>query len=156
LGDLGLTRKELPRLKKKARTSAALLKVRIHAFWRKRWIRAALAVLAVPILLVFFTAGYYYVFFAKQIDARLHGERERVLPRVFARPLEIRRGQALTEPQLVDRLNDLGYAERAHVEKPGEFAIDGGAVIITPRGAAFNAGVVRVLFQRPQARSQAA
>ena len=31
------------------------------------------------------------------IDARLHGERERVLPRVFARPLELRRGQALSE-----------------------------------------------------------
>ena len=39
------------------------------------------------------------------------------------RPLELRRGQALSERQLVDRLNDLGYAERPRPEKPGEFAV---------------------------------
>ncbi len=30
------------------------------------------------------------------IDERLHGERERTLPRVYARPVELRRGQALS------------------------------------------------------------
>ena len=34
-------------------------------------------------------------------------------PRVFARPFELHRGQSLTPRQLVDRLNDLGYAHRA-------------------------------------------
>ena len=33
------------------------------------------------------------------------------------------RGQSLTDRQLIDRLNDLGYAQRASIEKPGEFAI---------------------------------
>ena len=56
-----------------------------------------------------------------------------MFPRVFARPLELRRGQSLTERQLVDRLNDLGYAQRDRIEKPGEFAIGTGAVAIMPR-----------------------
>ena len=47
-----------------------------------------------------------------------------MLPRVFARPLELRRGQSLTDRQLVDRLNDLGYAQRLDGEKPGEFALE--------------------------------
>jgi hypothetical protein len=51
-------------------------------------------VIAVAALFVITCAltGYYYVTFSRMIDARLHGERDRVLPRVFARPLEIRRG----------------------------------------------------------------
>ena len=59
---------------------------------------------------------YYYVTLSRLIDARLHGERERVLPRVFARPLELRRGQSMTERQLVDRLNDLGYTLRGRAD----------------------------------------
>ena len=58
---------------------------------------------------------YYYVSFSRIIDARLHGERERSLPRVYARPLEVRRGETLTEQDLVARLNDLGYAQRPTV-----------------------------------------
>ena len=71
--------------------------------------------------------------FARLIDARLHGERERVLPRVFARPLELRRGQSLSDRQLIDRLNDLGYAQRDEPDKPGEFAVGAASVAILPR-----------------------
>ena len=69
---------------------------------------------------------------AGSIDERLHGERERVLPRVYARPLELYRGQALGEQQLVDRLNDLGYAERAVSRRTGEFAIGRDAIVADP------------------------
>ena len=55
---------------------------------------------------------YYYFSFSRIIDARLHGERERSLPRVFARPLALRRGEALSALELIARLNDLGYAQR--------------------------------------------
>ena len=36
---------------------------------------------------------YYYVSFSRLIDQSLHGERDKVFPQVFARPLEIYRGQ---------------------------------------------------------------
>ncbi len=111
--------------------------------------RIAAVTLSISTVIVCFAATYYYVRFAHLIDARLRGERVTVFPRVFARPLELRRGQSLTERQLVDRLNDLGYAQRAPVERPGEFAIGAGAVAIMPRGAEFKGQIVRVVFQRP-------
>jgi penicillin-binding protein 1B len=93
--------------------------------------------------------GYYYVTFSRMIDARLHGERDRVLPRVFARPLEIRRGEGLSQKELLDRLNDLGYAQRTLVENPGEFAVDGGAVTVMPRAGTHVGKRVIISFLRP-------
>src|SRR3954463_7400534 len=117
--------------------------------WRKKWVRLAALAVAIPTVVLCFAAAYSYVRFAHLIDARLHGERETVFPRILARPLELRRGQSLTERQLIDRLNDLGYAHRDHVEKPGEFAIGNGAVAIMPRAPELKRQGVRVVFQRP-------
>src|SRR5205823_9140120 len=113
------------------------------------------AAAALPVILLFGALGYYYVSFARILGARLHGERDTVFPRVLARPLEIRRGQSLTDRQLIDRLNDLGYAQRASLEKPGEFAIGKGAVTIRPRSGELK-GIVRVVFQKPAAEVRTA
>jgi penicillin-binding protein 1B len=92
--------------------------------------------------------GYYYVMFSRLIEQSLHGERDKVFPQVFARPLEIYRGQSLTNQQLIDRLNDLGYAQRPRLEKPGEFVVNAGTVSIAPRPPEFKGQVVQVSFQR--------
>jgi penicillin-binding protein 1B len=107
------------------------------------------AVLAVPTLGLCFAGGYYYVSFGRMIDERLAGERQRTLPRVFARPLELRRGQSLTDRQLVDRLNDLGYTQREQAEKPGEFTVGDGSIAIVPRVRQLDGQVVRVVFRPP-------
>src|SRR5215468_6489281 len=104
------------------------LRARIEAWWGIRWVRITTIAVSVPLLGLFAGGIYYYISFSRLIDARLHGERDRVFPRVFARPLELRRGQSLTEQQLVDRLNDIGYAERTRPDKPGQFAMGGGTV----------------------------
>ncbi|HKB13138.1 MAG TPA: PBP1A family penicillin-binding protein [Vicinamibacterales bacterium] len=135
----------------KNRTTTAIVRIRIAAMWRKRWVRLAALALAIPTVLFFFVVTYSYVRFAHLIDARLHGERETVFPRILARPLELRRGQSMTERQLIDRLNDLGYAHRDHAEKPGEFAVGTGAVAIVPRAPELKRQVVRVVFQRQTA-----
>jgi penicillin-binding protein 1B len=122
--------------------------LRIAAIWRKRWVRLTALALSIPTIILCFAATYYYVRFAHAIDARLHGERDIVLPRVLARPLELRRGQSLTDRALIDRLNDLGYAQRATIQRPGEFAIGAGAVALMPRGPEHKGEVVRVVFQR--------
>ena len=127
------------------------LKVRLASWWQKRWVRVTAVALLVPAAALLVATGYYYVAFAKLIDQRLHGERDRVLPRVFARPLEIRRGQSMSERQLVDRLNDLGYAQRPKAEKRGEFAEVGGTVSIMPRPAELKGEIVRVGFEQPVA-----
>jgi penicillin-binding protein 1B len=125
--------------------------LRLPSWCALRWVRATALVVAIPAVLMFFALGYYYVSFARILDERLHGERSTVLPRVYARPLELWRGQSLTEQQLVDRLNDLGYAQRTMFEKPGEFVIGTGDVTIMPRGAEFKGKSVRVVFRRPPA-----
>jgi penicillin-binding protein 1B len=94
--------------------------------------------------------GYYYVQFSRIIEARLHGERDRVIPRVFARPLTLHAGQGLSELELIARLNDVGYTEKARVERPGEFAIDRRAVVLLPRGGDQSGKPVRVVFTEPR------
>jgi len=108
--------------------------------------------LALPAIVASAILGYYYVVFSRQIEARLHGERERVLPRVFARPLELRKGQSLGAAQIIDRLNDLGYAQRARVEKAGEFAVGAGAISVIPRGGNRPGATVRIVFEQPRVR----
>src|SRR6185295_13065188 len=124
---------------------------RFASAWAKPWFRYCAFGAIVVVSLLCIVTGYYYVTFARLIDARLHGERDTVLPRVFARPLELRRGQSLTDRQLIDRLNDLGYTERAKVELPGEFALGSGVVTLVPRGPEFKGEVARVIFQKPAA-----
>ena len=43
-----------------------------------------------------------------------------------AAPFELHAGRGLTPAQLVQRLNDVGYAERAKTDAPGEFSIAAG------------------------------
>jgi penicillin-binding protein 1B len=117
---------------------------------RRRIATYLLVGLAIPAVALSAALGYYYVQFSRQIEARLHGERDRVLPRVFARPLELRTGQPLGAMQVVDRLNDLGYAQRSRVEKAGEFAVGAGAVTIIPRGGNNQGQIVRIVFAAPR------
>src|SRR5437764_12987930 len=127
------------------------LKIRLSLWWQKPWVRRTAVAVSIPAAALAVAAVYYYISFARLIDARLHGERERVFPRVFARPLELHRGQALTARQLIDRLNDLGYTQRTTVDKPGEFAVTPGTVGVMPRSPEAKGQAVRVVFQRPPA-----
>ncbi len=112
----------------------------------RRWqLYVALGV-AVPALIVFTLIGYYYVSFSRMIDARLHGEVQRTDPRIFARPFVVRRGQRLTLAQMIDRLNELGYAHRDRAEQPGEFAIGRDALVVVPRAGDRQGQAVRFAF----------
>ena len=96
--------------------------------------------------------GYYYVLFSRMIDARIHGEMQRVDPRVFARPFELHRGQSLTAHQLVDRLNDLGYSNRPKAALGGEFTIGRDALVIVPKDGSLKEQQVRVVFGGKRAK----
>src|SRR5687768_18564659 len=121
----------MPRAKPRARPGIRGWRIRIP---KSRWRRVLLGVLAGFAVIASAILGYYYVQFSRIIEARLHGERDRVIPRVFARPLTLRIGQGLSEVELVARLNDVGYTEKSRVERPGEFALDRNAVLLLPRG----------------------
>ena len=113
---------------------------------RPTWLRYALYAAAVLAVVSVGALAYYYVSFSLLVDARLSSERERTLPRVYARPLVLRQGQAVSQQELVARLNDLGYAQRAAAEAPGEFAIAGNAIAIMPRSAELGGRAIRVSF----------
>ena len=117
--------------------------------WRRRWPLVLAVVFGLPALIGSALLGYYYVRVAGLIDARLHGQRERMLPRVYGRPMELRRGQALSERQLVDQLNDLGYAQRTKPASPGEFATGENAVTLVPRTGDWAGRTVLATFTKP-------
>ena len=127
------------------------LTIRVAAIWRKKWVRIAAAAIGIPSVLVAIVATYYYVQFARLLDAQLHGEHTRVLPRIFARPFELRVGESLSAQQLVDRLNDLGYAERTKADQAGEFTIESSAIAIAPRAEQLKGSLVRVKFPKAPA-----
>jgi penicillin-binding protein 1B len=99
-----------------------------------------------PLLLILGVVTHQWIALSRVIDARLHGEQARTFPRVFARPLEFRVGQSMTDRHLIDRLNDLGYAHRPQVEVPGEFAIGRNVVALMVRGGKQDGELIRVIF----------
>ena len=139
---MSTARSPKPAAKKPSRSRLAFLKGRGWKFY------VALGI-AIPFLLISAVIVYYYISFSRLIDARMHGEFQRTDPRIFARPLEIRRSQRITEPQTVDRLNELGYAQRATVERPGEFAVGQNALVVIPRGGERAGETLRFAFAAP-------
>ena len=88
----------MPASRARARTKARGwrgLKIRLRVP-KARWKRAVLAVMAGVAAFAFGVLAFYYVQFSRIIEARLHGERDRVIPKVFARPLTLRTGQGLS------------------------------------------------------------
>src|SRR4029078_191671 len=104
-----------PAAKPTSRPRLAFLRGRSWKFY------AALAV-AIPTLLFAVLVGYVYVHVSPMIDARMHVEFQRTDPRIFGRPLTIRRGQRVTLVQMVDRLNDLGHAQSSPAGQPRQRA----------------------------------
>jgi penicillin-binding protein 1B len=124
------------------------LRLRV-ALPERRWARIALIAIGAPAILGAFLLVYFWVADGRLIDAKLRGEQTRPIPRVFGRAFEIHPGQPLSTTELVQRLNDVGYAERTKPEQPGEFALAGNSVLLVPRPAGNDpAHVVRVDFAR--------
>ena len=135
----------MPTVKPEAPPAKAAPKRR---FSRRNWKRYTAIGLGVPAAIMAVLMGYYYVVFSRMIDARIHGQMQRTDPRVFARPFELQRGQAVTPRQLVDRLNDLGYAHRTRSEQPGEFTEGRDALVLIPREGDRKGEQIRVVFGR--------
>ena len=120
---------------------------------RRRWLRSLLLGAAITGVAAGGVLAYYYVSYSHLIDERLHGERERTLPRIYARPVELRRGQALSAGDLIARLNALGYAQRPQASGPGEFAVARQTVSIRPRNGSLAKREVRVTFPAPAGKT---
>lgn len=116
---------------------------------KQRWARVAAIAVAVPAVVGCLVIAYYWVADGRLIESKLRGEETRPIPRVFGRAFEIRPGQPLTEAELIQRLNDVGYAERPKATVAGEFALAGPSVLLMPRPVgADQPPLVRVDFAR--------
>jgi penicillin-binding protein 1B len=116
---------------------------------RRRWRLILLVALGLPAICLSAVLGYYYVVFSRLIDDRLHGEREHVLPRVYGRPMELRTGEMMSQAELVDRLNDLGYAQERNVTRPGQFSVNSGVIVVSPRTGPAACHIARAMFRKP-------
>jgi penicillin-binding protein 1B len=96
-----------------------------------------------------FIVGYSYVRLSRQVDARLQGGIERALPRIFARPLELRRGQALSPREVDSWLDDLGYRERPALDAAGQFTAAPLRVTVRPRAGSCQGQEVALTFSDP-------
>jgi penicillin-binding protein 1B len=123
---------------------------------KQTWVRYAIYGFGIAAVVGAIGLAYAYVSFSHMIDERLHGERERTLPRVYARPFEFRRNQMLSQQDLVVRLNDLGYAERAVPQQPGEFAVASNTVTLLPRAGELAGKAVRLTFPKRAPKSTVA
>jgi penicillin-binding protein 1B len=99
---------------------------------RRRWLRIALYTVAGGFVLLVLLTAIFWVRYSRMIDAKL-GTDQQPLPRIFARPVELRAGRGITSKQLVDRLNDLGYVERPKATEPGEFTASASSVTLVTR-----------------------
>jgi penicillin-binding protein 1B len=126
---------------------------RVRWSWlpRRRWTRIVTAAIALPVFVLAAVAGYYYGRLSLVVEARLAGERVRAIPRVYGRPLSLRVGLTLSETDVVQRLNDLGYAQRERAAGPGEFALSPRAVTFVPRTGDFAGQALRAEWAAPAA-----
>jgi penicillin-binding protein 1B len=133
----------------KPKGSAVAAKLRVPALAglrRRGWKFYVLVGVGIPFAITLIVCIYFYIGFSRMIDARLAGETARADPRIYARPYEMRRGQALSPLQIVERLNDLGYSHRAKAEQPGEFTVGRDAVVMIPRDGDRKGQLVRIVF----------
>lgn len=107
-----------------------------------------------PVLVMGLVLTYLFVTVSREVDRFVAGNQSEARPHVYARALTVKRGQSLTDRQLVERLNGLGYTQHAPVASPGEFAIGQQAVALVPRTGDHRGQIVRVVFQQaPQGTS---
>jgi penicillin-binding protein 1B len=120
-----------------------------RAWATKRWFRGVVITSGTIGIVAFGFLTYLWISYARIIDGKLAGE-VRPVPRIFGRPFEVIAGQALTPAQLVQRLNDVGYAERTAAAQPGEFTVTPAAVVVVTRAERKTPSqTVRVEFARP-------
>jgi penicillin-binding protein 1B len=92
---------------------------------------------------------YYYLRFSVMVERKLQGERWLIPARLFARPLVLRTGMALSAADLVKILNGLKYEEKQAVPAAaGEFAVGKSTVTFSPRGMQPEAEPILVSFAK--------
>ncbi len=103
--------------------------------FRLKLVLVLLTAATLPVVIGSSVLIYYYLRFSVMVERRLQGERWLIPARLYARPIVLRTGMALGQPDLVKILNGLKYEEKSDVPAAaGQFAAGKTTVTFAPRG----------------------
>jgi len=122
------------------------LRVRINrGFWTSH---VGLVLLGIALLLVLAASGvfaYYWISYGRMIDARLSGHIQQTTARIYAAPMRISTGQALSVGELTNRLQRSGYSELNVEGTPGRYVLHGSEIEIRPSDESYFQGKNRLV-----------
>jgi penicillin-binding protein 1B len=99
-----------------------------------------LALLGTAVFLVLVAAGvatYYWISFGRMIDQRLSGHIQQTTARIYAAPMRIYTGEALTVTDLANHLQRAGYSELDVSGTPGRYVLHGREIEIRPSAESY-------------------
>jgi penicillin-binding protein 1B len=97
--------------------------------------RFGLVLLGTAIFLLLVSLGigtYYWISYGRMIDLRLSGHIQQTTARIYAAPMRIYAGEALTVADLADHLQRAGYSELDVSGTPGRYILHGNSIEIHP------------------------
>src|SRR6202040_4097536 len=123
-----------------------LLRIRIgRGFWATRVGLALLGTAIVLLLVVTGTITYYWISYGRMIDLRLSGGVQQTTARIYAAPMKISTGEALTIGALADHLQRAGYSELDVSGTPGRYILHGNEIEIRPSSESYFGGKNRLM-----------
>jgi penicillin-binding protein 1B len=116
-------------------------------FWTSAWGLGLLGFVALCVLAVAGTFTFFYIKYARMIDARLSGHILQNTTQIFSSPARISDGQAWSAEDLVTYLQRSGYRPVADENSLGEYTIDGSVVDIKPSKLSYFGGSNELVVQ---------
>ncbi len=102
--------------------------------------RFGLVLLGISILLLLVATGvgtYYWISYGRMIDLRLSGHIQQTTARIYAAPMRIYTGEALTLEDMANHLQRAGYSELDVSGTPGRYVLHGNEIEIRPSSESF-------------------
>jgi penicillin-binding protein 1B len=109
-------------------------------FWTSAWGLGLLSCVALFFLTAAGVFTFYYIKYARMIDARLSGHFLQNTTQIFSAPEHISDGQAWSPEDLVMYLQRVGYRPESDDWSLGEYTIDGNVVDIKPSKMSYFGG----------------
>ncbi len=114
------------------------MRIRIgRGFWASRF-GMVLGGTAIFLLLVVAGIGtYYWISYGRMIDLRLSGHIQQTTARIYAAPMRIYTGEALTVADMANHLQRAGYSELDVSGTPGRYILHGNEIEIHPSSESY-------------------
>lgn len=116
-------------------------------FWTSRFGLTLLGIFAAVFLLAATVFTFYYVKFARMIDARLSGTVLQNTTQIFSAPERISDGQSWTPEDLVLYLQKAGYRPSEDENTLGQYTVNGDTVDIRPSKLSYFGGTNAIAVQ---------